>query len=239
MSERIVLQVHPDRAALAERVAGDIAARLREAVAARGRASLVVSGGSSPVPMYERLAAQALPWEAVTVTLADERWVDPAHPHSNEGLVRRHLLVGPAAAASFVPLYAPQPAPEAAEAVVDARLREAFAGPFDVVVLGMGEDGHTASLFPGAPELEAALSLPGSQAVFAVHPEPLPANAPHPRMSLGLARLFDSRLLVLLFTGAAKRALFERIRREPDARRWPVAALLGAEGPPLHVHTAD
>src|SRR5579863_3670273 len=134
-----------DTASLSAALALEISTRLAEAVAARGRASLVATGGTTPGPLYDALSSQPAPWERVEVTLTDERWVDPAAPDSNENLVRRRLLVDRAAAAAFVPLKSSDAKAVDAEIAVDAALR-GMPRPFDVLVLGMGEDGHICSL---------------------------------------------------------------------------------------------
>ena len=129
-----------------------LAANLQAAIAARGLASLVVSGGKSPIKLFELLRAESLDWSKVCVALADERWVDPTDPDSNEKLVRDVLLKQAAAAARFIGLKNGAPTPDLG--AVSAW--ETFARvprPFDAVVLGMGDDGHTASLFPHSPNL--------------------------------------------------------------------------------------
>ena len=188
-----------DAAALASALAGELATRLAGAIAARGQASLVVPGGRTPLPVFEQLSEAALDWARVTVTLTDERWVDPQDAASNEGLVRRALLQGPAAAARFVPLKTAAASPLEG-AVAASRALEVVERPFDIVVLGMGDDGHTASLFPLSPGIGAALdpaAVPGCVAMTA-------PVAPVARLSLNLAALTQARQLIVHFTGEAK-----------------------------------
>ena len=138
-----------DAKALAARLAADVAERLRQAIANKGRACLVLSGGRSPVPFLDQLASAELDWAKVTVSLADERWVPVEHADSNAGLLARHLFKGPAAKARFIGLYQNAGNLEVAAEQADQALAEL--PPIDVLVLGMGDDGHTASLFPASP----------------------------------------------------------------------------------------
>lgn len=215
----------------ADALAGVVAADLGSALRQRGRVSLVVSGGRSPIAFFERLREAALDWSRVVVTLADERWVPPTHPDSNARLVTAHLLQGAAAAARFVPLWNGAPTPAAAIAERSAALGE-LPRPFDALVLGMGEDGHTASLFPGAAGLQAALDPHGKARLVAIDP---PA-APHPRLSLTLAALLDSRRIHLPLGGATKHAIYRRAKAECDPLRLPVAAVLCQSRTPVTVY---
>ena len=212
---------YDDRNTLAAALADRVAADLRRAVTERGKASLVVSGGSTPRPFFEQLSRRPLPWSHVQVTLADERWVPADDDASNERLVRRHLLVERAATATLIGLKTPDATPEAGRGACEQALAR-IARPFDVVVLGMGGDGHTASLFPEAPELEAGLDPSSRRACLAVRP---PA-APHPRMSLTLAALLDSRRLVLHITGEEKWEVYERASEPGPATELPIRAVL-------------
>ncbi|WP_018991064.1 6-phosphogluconolactonase [Aromatoleum toluclasticum] len=210
-------------AALADRVAG----MLRHAIGRRGRASLVVSGGRSPLPFLRALGQRKLDWSRVTVTLADERWLPPDHPDSNAGLVIANLLQGPAAEAHFVPLYGGENSPGDGLAACTARLDE-IQRPFDVVVLGMGDDGHFASIFPGIPRLGELLSESGPALAATV-----PPAAPHARMTLALSAILDARRILLPISGAAKREVIEEAACGNEG--LPIATLLRQRRAPLHV----
>jgi 6-phosphogluconolactonase len=218
----------PSASAAAQALADSVSGALAAALAMRTHASLVVSGGRSPIGFFQCLRDAELAWSRVWITLADERWVPEDHPDSNAALVRQHLLQGAAAAARFVPLWNGAATPVAAIAERTAALAQ-LPQPFDVVVLGMGEDGHTASLFPGAPGLAAALDPAGTALLAAIDP---PA-APHPRLSLTLKALLGCRHIHLPLAGAAKRAVFARALANCDPLRLPVAAVLCQSAVPV------
>ena len=155
------LTEHADKTAMAQALAEPITDALTAAIAARGQAVLAVSGGSTPEALYRALAGADLDWSRVTVVLVDERWVEPGETGSNESFLASTLMTGKAAAARLVGLKAPGETPIDGLADVTARLGH-IAFPPDVVILGMGEDGHTASWFPRADGLDAALAETGS-----------------------------------------------------------------------------
>ncbi|ANX05249.1 6-phosphogluconolactonase [Immundisolibacter cernigliae] len=221
----------PSEAAAA--LADAVSASLATALAARERASLVVSGGRSPIGFFQCLCDAELDWSQVWITLADERWVPDDHPDSNAALLRQHLLQGAAAAAHFVPLWNGAATPAAAIAERTAALAQ-LPQPFDSVVLGMGEDGHTASLFPGAPGLAAALDPAGTALLAAIDP---PA-APHPRLSLTLKALLGCRHIHLPLAGASKRAVYARALAQCDPLQLPISAVLCQSGVPVTVYLA-
>ncbi len=223
-----------DPVSLAADLARRLADDLRAASRAEGQASLVVSGGQTPVPLFSRLAAQDLAWERVWITLADERWVDVTDPASNEALVRQHLLQGGAARARFVGLKNRAPTPEEGQAAAEQAL-SLIPRPFTAVILGLGEDGHTASLFPQAPGIAAALDPQNRAACVAVRP---PAAA-HPRLSLTLSALAASRQVILHFTGALKWAVLEQALQPGLATALPIRAVLQAAGEHLEIYWAE
>lgn len=217
---------------LAISVAAEIALCLGAAIEERGRASLVVSGGKSPIPVFRHLSGAALDWSKVTITLADERWVPLTHPESNELAIRKHLLVGAAAAARFVPLKTPADCPaDALESVCDSVA--SIGRPFDLVLLGMGADGHTASWFPDSPQIRECLAA--RKLCYAIES---PA-ARYPRMTLTPAAILNARLVMLLFSGNEKRQVFERARLPGLPEDLPVRTVLRQTAVPMAVRVSE
>ncbi len=203
-----------------------IADELRVAIAERGRATLAVSGGKSPIALFEQLRIQALAWARVTVLLVDERCVAHDHADSNTALVRQHLLQGPAASVTFATLFDTVAADlndEALSGLVEAANQRlsSIGFPLDVVVLGMGEDGHTASLFPAAPGLDNALASPGPIAWVR------PATAPHARLTFTLPVLLMARHVHLPLSGEKKREVYEAAKQAANPA-LPVSLLLNS-----------
>ncbi|HET6552926.1 MAG TPA: 6-phosphogluconolactonase [Dyella sp.] len=219
---------HALAAALAERVAE----RLRESIAERGHALLAVSGGSTPRHFFERLSRQSLDWAKVQITLVDERWVPETHERSNAGMLKALLLQHEASAAQFVPLYTDAPTPEAGLATLRTRMAS-LALPFDAVVLGMGNDGHTASFFPDGDRLPEALDANGEARV-------LPMRAPgagEPRITFTLSALLQTRALYLHIEGETKRQLLADARLGlGEAANFPVRAVLTQQRVPVAVY---
>jgi len=214
-----MIETYADTSGLAEAAAAGVAAALREGLATRGPASLVATGGRSPGPVYDRLAAADLDWARVNVTLSDERCVDADAPQSNARLVRERLLQDRAAKAHLIPLWPPAD-PAALRAL----------SPFDAVMLGMGEDGHVASLIPGDPALPTLLD-PAGKALLAEVPAGL-GTPPVARISLTLSALLGSRAIFLLIAGSAKRQVIDRAAAGADL---PVTALLTQDAVPVRV----
>jgi 6-phosphogluconolactonase len=223
-------QRYADGETLARELAAQIAKSLTTAIATRGRASLVVSGGRSPVKLFEILRTQTLDWPRVCIALADERWVDAKDAESNERLVRDVLLKDQAASARFLGLKNAAPTPDLG--AVSAW--ETFARvprPFDAVVLGMGDDGHTASLFPGSPNLPSALNPSASAGCVGMW-SPV---APHPRLSLNLTALLDCRRVAILISGEAKWRTYTAASAPGPVQDMPIRAVLRQSRTPVDV----
>ena len=217
-------------------IASHLANALRAAIAARGPASRAVSGGKSPIPVFEALRTQDLDWARVTVVLVDERIVPHDHADSNTALVRRHLLQGAAAAARFLPFFGELPAQFNAEVLdtlaADAESRIAeLPWPLDVAVLGMGEDAHTASLFPGAAGYARAIAT-GQRLAWVV-----PDTAPHARLSFTLSALLAARELLLSIAGDTKVVVYRQAALSRD-EALPISLVLHQDQAPLSVWIA-
>ena len=221
-------EVFADAPALAEAAAGQITQALRAGLRARGEASFAASGGHTPIPAFDLLRQAPLAWEAVTIVPTDERWVEPTSPDSNEGMFRQHLLTGPAEGARLLPLWSPKHTPDAAAARADLAIASLL--PFDVALLGMGDDGHFASLFPGSPVLAQGLDPDGERFCLAV---PKSASAPpQTRITLTLRALLDARTIILLIQGPSKRKTFDAAMAGRDL---PIRSLLVQDRAPVRV----
>jgi len=223
-------KVFEDAADLTHRMAELIVHLLGDSISHRGRASLVVSGGTTPVALFEVLSGADLTWEKVVISLADERWVDTGSPDSNEHLVRTHLLKNKAAAARFIGLKTPDGTAGAGEAACARRILQ-IPAPFDLLLLGMGDDGHTASLFPGATVLPEALNMTSDRICMAVSP---PA-ASHDRMTLTLPALLNSRHIFVHIVGEKKRQVYETAIAGESPEEMPIRAILGQKRAPVTI----
>jgi 6-phosphogluconolactonase len=210
---------YPDREALAMGLADRLASALRACLDTQDRASLCVPGGTSPGDTFAILSGAALDWSRIDVLLGDERWVPEGHPRSNTALLRRTLLIGKAAAATHIPLVSDAPTPEAGLPALLPGVEGAL--PLSVLLLGIGTDGHTASLFPGGDTLAAAM---GSDA-----PALMAMRAPgaeEPRVTLTAPVLHGAMATHMIAMGKEKREALERAARA-DPMDMPAAAFLG------------
>ncbi len=230
---RIDFKTFTARNRLAADLAAEIGKRLTVGVAESGRASLVVSGGSTPVALFEQLSAMDLNWPKMMITLVDERWVATTEADSNEHLVRSHLLRDKAAAAAFIGLKNAAATAAAGEEECERNLGK-MPRPFDVLILGMGGDGHTASLFPGAPKLSRATDMRGVQSCMGIAPR----TAPHERMTLTLPAILDARQIYLHITGQQKRDVLEQAQADGPAEEMPIRFILRQQKTPVSIYWA-
>lgn len=219
------------REQLAAALADQIADKLTKAIAKRGTALLAVSGGTTPARLFAVLSTTPIAWDKVIVTLVDERFVPASSPRSNAGLVAANLLQNAAKTARFVPLYHEATSIEDAAASDNAAL-QALPWPLDVVILGMGGDGHTASFFPDADDLPVLLDPSSDRIVLPVHA----ASAGEPRLTLSLARIIDAGFIALHIEGEDKRTAFDGAVA-PGPRK-PIRAVLDAAPKPVEVFWA-
>lgn len=231
---------HPDiphfhafssREELAQALADVVAADLRNAIESRGVATLVVSGGSTPKPFFVALQQKPLEWSSLVVTVADERWVPADHDDSNEKLVREHLLKE---GARFVSLYNGAPTAISGEEKAEEDIRHMVL-PFDVTILGMGPDGHTASLFPHHERLEDALES-SQRLCLGIENAPKP---PPERITLTKHALLQSRRLMLHVTGADKKEVLEAAMKPGSEAELPIRAFLHQDDIPLEIYWAE
>ncbi len=223
------IETFADGEAWADACGARLTEALSTALVENGKAVFAGSGGSTPAPIYRRMAQADLDWSNVAVTLIDERYVPETSPESNAALLKQTLLTGRAAAARFVPLFHPAVTVDRAAALA-AHALAAEGGKLDAVLLGMGEDGHICSMFPDSPTLKTLLSPALRPTVLGV-PHGRDGAAPSlERLTINLPYLMTARRVVLAITGAAKRAVFER-EAAGDPATQPIAALIAANVP--------
>lgn len=217
---------------LNEQFAQRVASLLAAAIEKKGKASLVVSGGRTPLPFFQQLSQADIDWSKVAITLADERWVEQSSDASNTALVLNNLIQNKASNATFVELKTSEESAFGAEPSVAANL-EKLSFPIDVLILGMGEDGHTASLFPCSEQIEEGLS---SEAVcLAVQP----TTAPHERMSLTLKALLNSEQIFVHLVGEGKKVVLDKALAGDNVKEMPIRAILKQDSTPVDVIWAE
>ena len=224
---------HDDADALADALAGDIGFIIESALDARAACLLALSGGKTPVAAYQKLAAMKFDWKRVTIVPVDDRLVGVTDALSNVGMLAKIFIPK---GARVVPL-----APETADVktagnAADARLQD-VKWPPDLVLLGVGADGHTASILPG-PDMEAALTAPKTRRAIGLTPDPLPKEAPVARVTMTKAAILQARALVLALTGGAKRTLVEQAIEDGAGSKTAIGRVLAELEQPIDIHWA-
>ena len=221
MNNKIDIHSFSDPESLSTELATTISTLLSAGIAKNGRASLAVSGGSTPVQLFKRLSNIDLSWQNVDILLVDERWVTPDDPDSNEHLVKTHLLQNKATAAAFTGMKNSAKTASEGEAECSKQLQKILR-PFDVLLLGLGGDGHTASLFPGAARLPQATDMNSGKVCMGI----APVTAPHERMTLTLPIILDSKQIFLHITGQNKKNVLKQALVTGPAEEMPIRFIL-------------
>ncbi len=227
-------QIAEDRAAFVAQLVQLIATDIEAAVAERGRARFGASGGSTPAPVYAALAGRGLPWSRLDVVVVDERAVPPSHESSNQRMIAE-CLVADQPLVHLVGLWSDEPSLEAAAEVAAERVRD-LGAPLDVVLLGMGEDGHFASCFAGAACFAQAIDPDATALVLPIAPMPAGVHPAIERLTLTWSYLRRARRIVLAITGARKRAVLLQAMRDQDPDRLPIAVLFRPGSPTIDIH---
>lgn len=225
---------YEDAAELTDAVAGDVAFIIESAIDARGSAVIALAGGSTPKPILEKLAEAKLDWKRVTIIPTDERVVAMTDPLSNVAMLARIFLPK---GARVIPLVSEKAADyKAAGAAASSRLTD-FHWPLDLVWLGVGKDGHTASIFPG-PDYDDALNAPTERRMVGVMPDPLPQEAPVARITLTRAAIQASKTIIIVITGEDKKVAVERAIKDGDSSPLPIGRVLAGLETPVDIHWA-
>ena len=216
---------------MADAVAGDVGFIVESALDARGSCLLALPGGNTPLPIFEKLAAAKLDWKKVTIVPTDDRLVPMQDERSNVRAIAKAFLP---TGARVIPIATEIADYRLAGNSADARLQD-FPWPPDLVWLGMGEDGHTASIFAG-PDLQDALEAPKARRAVGVMPDPMPADAPVPRVTLTRASILSARTLLVTITGDKKRELLEGAIADGQSSKLPIGRVLAETEQPFDIH---
>ena len=218
---------------LADAVAGDVGFIVESAIDARNASLIALPGGRTPLPVFAKLAQAKLPWKQVTIIPTDDRLVPMQDERSNVRAIAQAFLP---TGARVIPIAAEISDYRLAGNSADARLQD-LSWPPDLVWLGMGEDGHTASIFAG-PDLQDALDAPKARRAVGVMPDPLPADAPVARVTLTRAAILSARTILITITGQDKRELLEQAIKQGQGSKLPIGRVLAEAEQPIDIHWA-
>ncbi len=216
---------------LAEAVAGDVGFIIESALDARGQTLIALPGGKTPAPIYEKLAAMPIKWKHVTIIPTDDRLVAVDNPLSNAAMLAKAFMPK---GARVLPIASENKDHKAAGNAADARLQDLHWPP-DLVWLGVGGDGHTASIFAG-PDLDDALNAPKARRAVGVLPDPLPPEAPVARVTLTRNSILSARTLMIVLTGDDKKVMLERAIKDGPLSSLPVGRVLADAEQPIDIH---
>lgn len=234
MSDEVEWWEYVDVGQMAAAVAGDIGFIIDSAIDARGAAVIALAGGKTPVPIYEKLSSAKLDWKRVTIIPGDERIVPLGDPLSNVTTLAKFFLPKGARVMPIVPHAIADY--KAAGRSADALMRDLH-WPLDLCLLGVGNDGHTASIFLG-PDLDEALTGAKDQRALGVLPDPMPVDAAVPRVTLSLAAITSARALLIAATGKEKRKLLETAIRQGRSSPYPIGRAIAGTELPVDIHWA-
>ena len=234
MSDEVEWWEYDDAAEMAAAVAGDIGFIIESAIEARGAAVIALAGGKTPIPIYEKLSSAKLDWKRVTIIPGDERIVPLGDPLSNVTALAKYFLPKGARVMPIVPNAIADY--KAAGCSADALMRDLH-WPLDLCLLGVGSDGHTASIFAG-PDFDEAVNGPKDTRALGVMPDPMPLDAPVPRVTLSLAAITAARALVIAVRGKEKRAVIETAIEQGRTSAYPIGRALAGTELPVDIHWA-
>ncbi len=222
-----------DQRALTTALAARIKTELENDLNSIDQASLAVPGGNTPRALFDALSVQELRWDNVLITLTDERWIDPDHEHSNEKMVRDHLLQHKAKTATLLALKNSAATPFEGEKDLQTELLK-LPDVMTLALLGLGEDGHCASFFPHSPQLNAALDIASGKPCQAIASDQLRQA----RMTLSLGRILASKLIIIYFTGEKKRQTYQQALTAGPVENLPIRSMLTQQQCPVAVYWA-
>lgn len=209
---------------LIEDLSSNIVKILQDSIDKSGKASLLVSGGNTPKPLFEKLSNSDIPWEKVTISLVDDRWLEANHKDSNELLVKENLMQNFASKANFVGMFIDGKSAFESDDLCSKTYKEKVY-PFDLIILGMGGDSHTASLFPNNIKLEEAYDLENKNLCISIKPD----TAPYDRMSLTLGAILSAENIILHIEGEEKLRVYEEALKSKDNFATPISAVLNSK----------